>query len=66
MKIHQHVGVVKATDELTLREALAAAALQHKVLSFIGENSCVLEREDAKTLAEALDKISFHPRVIEG
>ncbi|MCA8938325.1 MAG: hypothetical protein KDB07_00835 [Planctomycetes bacterium] len=66
MKIHRHVGVVKAADALTLKEALAAAAVQHKVLAMIGERACVLERADAKALAEALDRISFHPRVIEG
>lgn len=65
MKVHIHVGIVEAADELTLKEALAAAALQHEVLHYLAPNVAVMERVTAKKLAETLRELDMHPKVLE-
>lgn len=65
MKVHKHIGVIEATDELTLQEALAIAALQHEVLVFLAPNIAVLERESAQKLAQTLVGNEMHPKVVE-
>ncbi len=65
MKVHKHIGVVEAVDEMTLKEALAAAAVQHEVLEFVAPNVAILERETAQKLADALRKQDMHPKVVE-
>lgn len=64
MKIHRHIGVIEAADEATLKEALALAAVQHEVLSWLAPNACVLEREAAGKVAQALRDQQLHPRVV--
>lgn len=65
MKIHAHIGVVEAADELTLKEALAMAAVQHEVLAFLAPNVAVLETEHARKVAIALKEHDLHPKVME-
>ncbi len=64
MKAHKHIGIVKAADELTLKEALTLAAVQHEVLAYLAPNIAVLERETARKLADALREQDMHPKVI--
>ncbi len=65
MKIHQHVGVIEAADEMILREALVLADVQHAVLVWLAPNIAVLEREAAQAVAIAMRKSDLHPKVIE-
>lgn len=65
MKVHKHIGVIEAVDEVTLKEALALAAMQHEVLAFIAPNVAVMEREHARKVAQALRQADMHPRVID-
>jgi len=65
MKIHTHVGVIEAADELTLKEALATAAVQHEVLVYLAPNVAVLECEHARKVAAALREHDLHPKVVE-
>lgn len=65
MRIHRHIGVIEAADEATLKEALALAAVQHEVLAWLSPSACVLERDAARKVAQALRDQDLHPRVIE-
>lgn len=65
MKVHKHIGVVEASDELTLNEILAIAAAQHEVLAFLAPNIALMEREAATKVAQALMSHDMHPKVIE-
>lgn len=64
MRIHRHIGVVEAADEVTLREALALAAVQHEVLAWLSPTTCVLDRVAAVKVAEALRGQDLHPRIV--
>lgn len=64
MKVHQHIGVLEAADELVLREALALAAMQHQVLVWLAPNIVVLERDAAQQVAAAMKRSDLHPKVI--
>lgn len=65
MKVHKHIGVIEAADEITLKEALALAAVQHEVLAFLAPNVAILERESARKVAASLRESGLHPRVVE-
>jgi hypothetical protein len=64
MKLHLHVGVVETVDESTLEEALAVAGCAERVLARLAPNLAVLESADAEKLADALESIGLHPKVM--
>ncbi len=63
MKFHYHVGVIETSDEATMNEVLAITRLEPRVLVRLAPNVAVLEREDAQTALEELEKRGLHPRV---
>jgi len=65
MKVHKHIGVIEAADEMTLREALTVAAVQHEVLAFLAPNVAVLECDAARKVAASLRENGLHPRVVD-
>ena len=65
MKVHKHIGIIEAADEMVLREALVLAGVPSAVLVWLAPNIAVLEREAAQAVAVAMRKSDLHPKVIE-
>ncbi|GIK53641.1 hypothetical protein EDM80_01910 [bacterium] len=63
MKFHLHVGVIETSDEATLEELLAVTRLGPRVLARVAPNVAILEREDAQSALEELEKRGLHPKV---
>ena len=65
MKIHRHIGIIEASDEIALKEALTLAAVQHEVLAYLAPNVAVLEQKAARAVADELKRHDMHPKVVE-